>query len=55
MACGKDSSIVVAGNTEGSWGAAGSGFKDFAVTAIGTGGDQLWEWQVRSKGKDKSR
>lgn len=43
----EDGSFVLAGRTDGDWGAVNSGGHDFAAVMLDADGIELWRWQVR--------
>ena len=42
-----DGSVIIAGNTYGSYGTLNAGSGDFVAVKIDTNGNTVWQWQVR--------
>lgn len=45
----ENGSSVLAGSTDGDWGAVNSGGHDFAAVMLDADGIELWRWQVRAR------
>ena len=43
-----DGSVIIAGYTEGSYGAVNSGSTDFVAVKIDRDANLMWKWQVRA-------
>lgn len=46
-AAANNGSVIIAGYTEGSYGAVNAGSGDFVAVKIDRDGNILWQWQVR--------
>ena len=42
-----DGSVIIAGDTLGSYGAENAGYLDFVAVKIDSDGNTIWAWQVR--------
>lgn len=48
IALAEDGSMIVVGETDGSWDGANAGGNDFAAFRLDADGEEIWRYQVRT-------